>query len=97
VAVFDKRNRLRLAATNARRHTRRGIARGDSTRKLTRRFGKRLRRVSRNVLIVRGSKRSRSRVVYAVRKGKVRYVAIVDRKLAKKRRALRTYLRRAKL
>jgi hypothetical protein len=47
---------------------------------------------------VRAPKRSSSRVIYVVRAGKVRYVAIVDRKLASKRRILlRAYLRVTKL
>ncbi len=96
-AVFDKRGKLRLAATNARGHTRRGLGQGDSVRALRKRFGKRLRVVSRGVRIVKAPKSSRSRVIYVMRANKVRYVAIVDRKLAKKKRTLQTHLRRTQL
>jgi hypothetical protein len=97
-AVFDRRGKLRLAATNAKGHTRRGLGRGDSVKALRRRFGKRLRTLASGVRIVRAPKRSSSRVIYVVRAGKVRYVAIVDRKLANKRRILlRAYLRVTKL
>jgi len=96
-AVFDRRRELRLAATNAKGHTRRGLGRGDSVRALRTRFGKRLRTVSRGVRIVQAPKRSRSRLVFVVRKSKVRYVAIADRKLAKKKRLLQTYLRQTQL
>ncbi len=61
------------------------------------RFGKKLRTVSRGIRIVQAPKSSRSRVIYVVRGARVRYVAIADRKLAKKRSALRRYLRQAKL
>jgi hypothetical protein len=97
-AVFARRGKLRLAATNAKGHTRRGLGRGDSVKALRRRFGKRLRTLASGVRIVRAPKRSSSRVIYVVRAGKVRYVAIVDRKLASKRRILlRAYLRVTKL
>ncbi len=98
--VFDRRGKLRLAATNAGGHTRRGLGRGDSVRALRKRFGKRLRTLAAGVRIVRAPRRSRSRsrVIYVVRAGKVRYVAIIDRELAKKRRVLlRRYLRATKL
>jgi len=97
-AVFDRRRRLRVAATNAPGHTRRGVGPGDSVRALQRRFGKRLRRLSPGVLMVRAPKSSRSRVIFGVRGAKVRYVAVADRRLVKKKRVLlRSYLRPAKL
>ena len=96
-AVFDKRRKLRLAASNARGHTRRGLGRGSSTRALRKRFGKKLRAVSRGIRIVQAPKSSRSRVIYVVRGARVRYVAIADRKLAKTKRSLRAYLRLTKL
>ena len=96
-AVFDKRRKLRLAASNARGHTRRGLGRGSSTRALRKRFGKKLRTVSRGIRIVQAPKSSRSRVIYVVRGARVRYVAIADRKLAKTKRSLRAYLRLTKL
>jgi len=97
--VFDARGKLRVAATNAKGHTRRRIGRGSSTRALRKRFGKRLQRVSktRNLFVVEAPRRSRSRVVFGVKSGKVRFVAIADRKLAKKRSALRRYVKQAKL
>lgn len=97
VAVFDTRGRLRLAATNATGHTRRRIGRGATTRALRRRFGTRLRRLDKTLFIVRAPRRSRSRVVFGVRKGKVGFVGIADRRLAKRRFALRRYIRRARL
>ncbi len=99
VAVFDGRSRLRVAGTNANGHKRRGVGRGSTRRALRKRFGKRLVRVgrSRSLLIVRAPQRSRSRLVIGLRGNRVRYVAIVDRKLARKRGVLRRYVRQAKL
>ena len=97
IAVFDGRSKLRLAATNAKGHTRRGLGRGSSTRALRKRFGAKLRKVARGVFVVKAPRRSKSRVVYAVKGGKVRFVAIADRRLAAKKASLKSYLRRTKL
>ena len=97
VAVFDRRLRLRVALTNARGHTRRRIGRGSSRKALRRTFGRRLRKIGPGLQIVRGRPRSRSRIVFQTTKTRVRYVAVTDRKLARKRSALRSYLRRAGL
>ena len=97
VAVFDGKRRLRLAATNAKGHTRRGIGRGASAKALRRRFANRLGRLSSRLFVVKAPRRSSSRVVFGTRGGKVRFVAIADRKLAKNRRALRRFVAQAKL
>ena len=46
---------------------------------------------------MRGSRKSRNRVIFKITKTRVRYVAVTDRKLASKPKTLRAYLRRAKL
>jgi hypothetical protein len=93
VAVFDRRRRLRLAASSGRRHTTRGIHRGSRSRSLRRRYGSRVRRLGRRTLIVRGR---RSTLVFGVRRGRVRYVAVADRRISR-RSTLRRYIRLARL
>ena len=97
LAVFDKGKRLRLAATNGKAHTLRGIRRGSTVAALRKRFGKRLAPAGAGLRVLRTPKRNKSRAVFILRGGKVRYVAIVDRKLASKPGSLRAYLRLAKL
>ena len=86
LAIFGRSGgKLRVVASTARRHTGRGIARGAKARKLrkAKRLGKGLRR--------------RGRIVYRTQKGRVRYVAVTDRKLLRRRGTLRRLLRRAGL
>ena len=91
VAVFTRAKKVGLIASTAIGHTTAGhIGPGDRSRRLrgkTRRFGKayRIRRA--------GSRR----IVYRVRKGRIRYVAVATRSVAKSPRRLRAYLRLAGL
>ncbi len=66
---------------------------GGSRLKNVRRAYPRSVRMGRGVYAIRRS----SRVVYGIRRGRVRFVAIVDRGLAKNRRMLVRYVRRARL
>jgi hypothetical protein len=95
LAAFDKkRKRLRLAATTAKRHTVRGMGRGKRTSSVRRKFKGRVRSIGRGRLFVRTRAGA---VVFGSRKGKVTYVAIVDRAVAKSRKKTRAYLKLAKL
>ena len=95
LAAFDrKRKRLRLAATTAKRHKVRGLGRGNRTRSVRRKFRGRVRSIGRGRLFVRTRAGG---VVFGSRKGKVTYVAIVDKTLAKSRKTTRRYLKLAKL
>ncbi len=97
VAVFDRKRKTRVVMSNATGHKRKRIGAGSSRKALRRKFGKRLRRIGPGLRIVRGSRKARNRVVFKITKTRVRYVALTDRKLAKRPRTLRAYLRRAKL
>ena len=93
VAVFDKRQRARLVASTARGHRGRtlGLVKGKKAarkRRMVRRIGK--------GLLVRRT-RGGKRFVYGVRGGKVRYVAVVSRSVARRPATLRSYLRLAGL
>ena len=95
LAAFDrKRKRLRLAATTAKRHKVRGLGRGNRTSSVRRKFRGRVRSIGRGRLFVRTRAGG---VVFGSRKGKVTYVAIVDKTLAKSRKTTRRYLKLAKL
>ncbi len=94
-AAFDKGGkRLRLAATNARRHKVRGLGRGNRTSSVRRKFRGRVRSLGRGRLLVRTKSGG---VVFGSRKGKVTYVALLDRSVARSRRLSRNYLKLAKL
>ena len=95
-AVFDRKGRTALLASNARGHgtigrARNGkrirISRGASARRLR---GK-ARRIGRGLYVRRAS--GGRRFVYKVSKGRVRYVAVASRTAAKSRRTLRAYLK----
>jgi hypothetical protein len=73
----------------------RGRARLVATTAPGHRLG-RLRPRGRTAKLHRGVNRVRRRVV-GVRRGRVRFVAVVDRRLARNPKALRVYLRRAGL
>ena len=94
-AVFSRRSsrgRARLVVTTARGHGMRGVRRGVSVRRLRARFPHRRR-------LARGLYRAgpHSRRLFGVRRGKVRFAAVADRRLIRDGRALRRYLRRAGL
>jgi hypothetical protein len=90
ILAFDRRNRVRLVASTARLHRRGRIGRGTRTRRLA--------RSSRTTLLARGLWASPDRrFVYGTRRGRVRYVAVVDRTLAQRPNRIRAYLRLAGL
>jgi hypothetical protein len=95
VAVFSsrtRRGRVLLVTTTAPRHRLHRVGRGVSTRRLALTFPQRVR-------IARGLFRAgpRSRRLFGVRRGKVRFAAVANRRLLGKPRVLRRYLRRAGL
>lgn len=95
LAAFDRRGkRLRLAATTSKRHTVRGLGRGDRTRSVRRKFGTRVRSLGRGRLLVRTRPGA---VVFGSRKGRVTYVALIDKTVSKSRKLTRRYLKLAKL
>ncbi|MFN2617631.1 MAG: LVIVD repeat-containing protein [Thermoleophilaceae bacterium] len=92
-AVFSRRSRrgrIRLVTTTARAHGMRGVHRGSGVRKLRRRF-RHARRIARGVY--RAGPHSRR--LFGVRHGKVRFVAVADKRLIRHPRTLRRYVRRA--
>ena len=94
-AVFSSgsaRGRARLVTTTAGRHVLRGVHRGVGAGRLVRRFpGARL--------LARGVYRAgpRSRRIFGVRRGKVRFTGVADRRLLQRPGKLVRYLRRAAL
>jgi predicted esterase len=95
VAVFSsrgRRGRARLVTSTARYHRMRRVGRGASVRRLARAFPHRVR-------IARGlyRARARSRRLFGTRRGRVRFVAVADRRLIARPKTLRRYLRRAGL
>jgi alpha-L-arabinofuranosidase len=91
--VFSQRGRARLVVTTAPGHRARGGIHVRSSKRRVRRVYPRSYRLSRGVL---GTSRS-SRVVLGLRRSRVRYVGVADRRLIKKTRLLRSTLRRAGL
>ena len=89
--VFTPSGKAGLIASNAIGHTTSGkVGPGDRSSRLrgrTKRFGKsfRIRRAG------------RSRILYRVRRGRIRYVAVATRSVTKSGKRLRAYLRRAGL
>ena len=82
VAVFNRRGRVVLIATNARSHRAGGVQVRD-------RIG------GKKIQLTRAGKGNR--FVYGVRNGRVRYVALASKGIAKSGRKLRRYLRLADL
>jgi hypothetical protein len=91
-AVLDRSSRATLVATTARGHGNRGVHPGSSTRALRAGYPGR-RRLGRGLF----SANARSRRVFGVRRGRVRYVAVASGRLLRTRRSLRRTLRRARL
>ncbi|MFN2617691.1 MAG: esterase/lipase family protein [Thermoleophilaceae bacterium] len=92
-AVFSRRSPRgdsRLVVTTARGHRMRRVGRGVSTRRLLRRFPH-ARRLTEK--IYRAGPHSRR--LFGIRRGRVRFVAVADRRLIRNRRSLRRYLMRA--
>jgi hypothetical protein len=89
-AAFSRRGDLRLVATTARSHRSRSVRSGVSTR-FMRRVYRGAARAGRGLFFTHRS----SRIVFGTSRGRVRFVAVVDRRLVKNRRLLSLYLRRA--
>jgi hypothetical protein len=90
IAVFSRRGRAVVVVTTARGHGNRGVRPGVSVRVLRRAYSRR-RAVGRGLY---RANRNSPRLI-GVRKGRVRYIAVVDRRLLRNKRALRRYLRLA--
>jgi hypothetical protein len=90
-AAFDKRGRVALVASSARRHRSGRVHPGSRARILRGRAKKRKGGLWIGRRVRRGARR-----VYLVRKGRVRVVAIAKRSLARRRGALRKLLRAAR-
>lgn len=91
-AVFSPRGRVLLVATTASAHGNRGVRPGVSARVLRRAYSRR-RAIGRGLF--RANRKS-TRLI-GVRKGRVRYIAVVDRRLLRNKRSLRRYIRLAGL
>ena len=89
-AVFSPRGRVMLATTTARAHGNRRVRPGSSVRRLRRAYPRR-RAFGRG--IYRANPRS-PRLI-GVRKGRVRFIAVVNKRLLRSRRSLRRYLQLA--
>ena len=89
IAVFGRRGRARLVLTTALSHGNRGVRPGRSARKLSA-YPTRRR-------VMRGLYRAtpRSPRLIGTRRGRVRFIAVVDRRLLRNRAALRRHLRLA--
>ncbi len=90
VTVFTRGERAGLVASTAGGHTALKVGKGDRSKRLR---GK-VRRLGRGLLVRRAGSR---RIVYGVRKGRVRYVAVAAKSVASSRKRLRAYLRLAGL
>jgi hypothetical protein len=88
----SRRGRTRLVTSTARLHRKGRVGRGARFRTVARAFPRR-QRIGRG--LYRASRRSRR--IVGVRRGRVRFVGVADRRLLRNRRALRRYLRRAGL
>jgi microsomal dipeptidase-like Zn-dependent dipeptidase len=87
VGVFTKAGRLGLVASTVRDHKGRRVGTGAKARRIrrgTRRLGPRLR-----ARRLRGG----ARLVYGIKRGRVRYVAVATRKVGGNRKRLRAHLR----
>ena len=91
-AVFSRRGRVQAVTTTARGHGNRRVRVGSTSRRFARAFPSR-RRVARG--IYRAGRRSTR--IFGLRRGKVRYIAVVPRRLIQRPRTLRRYLRLAGL
>ncbi|MEX2253106.1 MAG: hypothetical protein WD649_03050 [Thermoleophilaceae bacterium] len=87
--AYSPRNRIRLIVTTARRHSVHGVRRGSSTRRLRRRV-RGLRRVRGGLRV--GTRGATKRLVFRIRRGRVRYIAVADRGLTKRPGQLGRYL-----
>jgi Subtilase family len=84
--VLSRRGRITFVATTARRH---GTTKTKPGRRVRRLRG--TRRIGRGVF---AGRKGKGRIVYGLRRGRVRYLAVVTRSQVKKRRSLARRLRR---
>ena len=89
IVVFSPRGRARLVASTARAHRTARIRPGDRSSRLRRAYP-RLRRLGRGMYAASPS----SRLIIGAWRGRVRFVAVVDRPLRRSPGALHAYLRR---
>ena len=89
-AAFDKRGRVALVATTAKRHGNRRVRPGSRTSRLRRAY-RRSRPLGRS--LVRAYPRSPR--FFGIRRGRVRFVAVTKRRTLARPRTLRVYLRYA--
>ena len=89
VAVLDRRNRVVLVGTSARAHGNRGVQPGSRGRAMRTAYP-RARKLGRGLFRAY----PRSRRVVAVRRGRVRFVAVASSRLLRNRAALRRAVRR---
>ena len=95
-AVFQSRSRrarARLVTSTARLHRKGRVGRGARFRSTMTRTFPRRRRIGHG--LYRASPRSRR--IVGVRRGRVRFIGVADRRVLRNRRALRRYLRKAGL
>ena len=92
-AVFDRRGRLRVALTSAFGHRRGGIGRGSTLARMRSRFRARMRSLGPGLFVVHGRGRSGA-LVLKVRRGRLAYLALADRRLAARPALLRRFVRR---
>jgi hypothetical protein len=85
--MFDGRGRAVAVASTAKRHRVGKIARGSKLSKLRRAYPK-LRRVRKGIYVSRRG----SRIVFGVRSGRVRYVAVGSKSVARSAKSLRRHL-----
>jgi C-terminal binding-module, SLH-like, of glucodextranase len=90
LVVFSKQGRSRLIITTARGHKVRGVRSGTTVERFRRAF-RAAPRAGRGLYLTS----RRSHVVIGTRKGRVRFVAVADRRLANSARQLRSHLRQA--
>jgi hypothetical protein len=86
---FDRRGKLRFIASTARGHRAGTVRPGTPARRLRARS---TRRVGRGVRANSGG-----RIVFGVRRGRVRFIGTVDRRLASNARRVRAYVRLTRL
>ena len=91
--AFDTRGRARMVVSVATRHRVRGVGRGTTVRAMRKRISGE-RRLGRKQFVARVGKGS---LVFGVKRGRVRYVAVVGKPQTRNLRLLRAFLRGVRL
>ncbi len=86
-AAFTRKGKVALISTTAPRHGNRGVLVGSRTKAVRSKFGRR-RAISKTLFRANGH----SPRLFGVRKGKVRYWAVTNRRIIAQKQALRAYL-----